>query len=123
MRVVSRMTPAPLVWSLMARTWAEWGKTSRTLPTMPSGVMTAMSRLEAVGGAFVDVEDAGLVAAAGADGLGGQGLVDVLLLEAEEGLKTLALAGIFKQRGLLKAETVDGLLQVLVLRRTWRRSR
>ena len=43
--------------------------------------------LEAVGGALVDVEHAGLVDAAGADDLGGDGLRDILLLEAEDGLR------------------------------------
>ena len=115
MRVVSRITPAPLVWSLMASTWAVWGKTSRTLPTMPSAVMTALSRCSPSADALVDVEDAGLVAAAGTDGLCGNRLVDVFLLEAVERLETLALVGVFKQCRLLEAETVDGFLQVLVL--------
>ena len=72
-------------------------------------------RLQAVVGALVEIEDAGLIAAAGADGLGGEGGVDVAVLEVEEGLEALALAGIFKQGGLLEAQAVDGLLQILVL--------
>ena len=115
MRVVSRITPAPLVWSLMASTCAVCGKTSRTLPTMPSGVITAMSRLKPVSLALVDVEDVRLVAAAGADDLRGHGLVDVFLLEVEQRLQPLALLGILKQCGLLQAQPVDGLLQVLIL--------
>jgi hypothetical protein len=66
-------------------------------------------------GAFVNVEEPRLIAAAGSDGLRGYGLVDVLLLEADEGLEALALLGVFKQGGLLKAQAVDGLLQILVL--------
>ena len=69
MRVVSRITPAPLVWSLMASTCAVCGNTSRTLPTMPSGVITAMSRSMPVVLALVDIEHARLVGSAGADGL------------------------------------------------------
>ena len=45
MRVLARMTPAPEVWSLISSTWEVLGKTSRSLPTMPSWVMTAMSGL------------------------------------------------------------------------------
>ena len=37
------------------------------------------------------------------------------MLEVEEGLEALALAGIFKQGGLLEAQAVDGLLEILVL--------
>ena len=115
MRVVCRITPAPLVWSLMASTWAEWGKTSRTLPTIPSGGNHRHIAVQAVGRTFVEIEDARLIAAAGADGLRGHRRVNVLLLEAEEVLQALALAGIFKQGGLLQAQAVDGLVQIAVL--------
>ncbi len=70
---------------------------------------------KAVGRTFVEIEDARLIAAAGADGLRGDRRVNVLLLEAEEGLQALALAGIFKQGGLLQAQAVDGLVQIVVL--------
>ena len=66
-------------------------------------------------GSLVDVEDVRLIASAGANGLRGHRLVDVFLLEVEERLQTLALASILKQRGLFQAQTVDGLLQILVL--------
>jgi len=36
------MTPAPLVESDISSTWLEWSKTSLVLPTMPSGVTTAI---------------------------------------------------------------------------------
>src|ERR1035441_10663476 len=65
--------------------------------------------------AFVQIKDPRLIVAAGADGLGGYGLVDVLLLEGGEGLQALALAGILKQGGLLQPQTVDRLLQIPVL--------
>ncbi len=71
--------------------------------------------VQAVGRTLVEIEDAGLIAAAGADGLRGHRLVDVLLLEAEQALQALALAGIFKQGSLLQAQPVDGPLQLLVL--------
>lgn len=45
MRVLVSRTPAPDVWSLMRRSCEVWGKTSRILPTMPSGVITAWSGL------------------------------------------------------------------------------
>src|SRR5580658_1779596 len=70
---------------------------------------------QAVGGTLVDVEDVGQLAAAGADGLGGHGFVNVLLLKFVERLQTFALLGVFEQGGLLKAEAVDGFLQVLIL--------
>ena len=77
--------------------------------------MTAISRSSPSARALVDIEDARLVAAAGADGLRGNGLVDVFLLEVQQGLQPLSLAGIFKQSGLFQAQPVDGLLQILVL--------
>ena len=41
--------------------------------------------------------------------------VDVAVLEVEQGLKTLSLAGIFKERGLFETQAVDGFLQILIL--------
>ena len=61
------------------------------------------------------IEDARLIAAAGADGLRGQRLVDILLLEVHQRLQALSLLGVFKQRRLLQTQPVDGLLQLLVL--------
>jgi hypothetical protein len=71
--------------------------------------------VQAVGRTLVKIEDARLIAAAGADSLRGNRRINVFLLEAEELLQPLALAGIFKQGSLLQAEAVDGLLQFAVL--------
>src|ERR1035441_10128778 len=70
---------------------------------------------EAVGRSLVKIEDTRLVAAAGADDLGGQCFVYIFFLEVHEGLQAPALAGIFKQSGLLKAQPVDGFLKVLIM--------
>jgi hypothetical protein len=72
-------------------------------------------RLKAVIASLVDIENARLITAAGADGLRGQRLVNVLLLEAHQRLQPLALARVFQQRRLLQAKPVEGLLQILVL--------
>jgi hypothetical protein len=71
--------------------------------------------LEAVLGAFVDVEDAGEVVSTGADDLSGDGGGDVVLLEIEQGLKTVALNGVFGERGLLEAEPGNLLLEIVIL--------
>ena len=115
MRVVASRTPAPEVWSLMSSTCEVWGKTSRSLPTMPSGVMTAWSGLRPSLRALVDIEDAGEIGAAGADDLRGDGGGDVVLLEVEQGLQAMALEGVLRERGLLEAEAGDLLLKVVVL--------
>ena len=82
---------------------------------MPSGVMTAWSGLRPSFAALVDVEDAGEVAAAGADDLRGDGGGDVVLLEVEQGLKAMALDGVFSEGGLFEAHAGDLLLEVGVL--------
>ena len=110
MRVVSRITPAPLVASLIASTCAVCGNTSRTLPTMPSARDHRHIRLQAVARSLVDIENVRAVAAAGAVSLRRQRGVDVLLLEAQQRLQPLALPRVFKQRGLLQPQPVDGLL-------------
>jgi hypothetical protein len=51
--------------------------------------------LEAVFRTFIDVEDVGEIVSAGADDLGGYGGGDVVLLEVQQGLKTMALDGVF----------------------------
>ncbi len=72
-------------------------------------------RLEAVAGALINIKNLRSVAAAGAVSLRGKGGIDVLLLEAEQSLETLALAGVFKQCGLLKPQPAYGLLEILIL--------
>jgi len=62
--------------------------------------------LQSISRAFVQNEQVRLVRARGADDLRGHGLVDVLLLEAEQGLQPLCLAGILGQTGLLDAQAV-----------------
>ena len=71
--------------------------------------------LEAFGGAFVDVDDAGELGAAGADDLGGDGLGDVVLLKVEESLEAVALEGVLGDGGLLDAELGELLLEGGVL--------
>jgi hypothetical protein len=71
--------------------------------------------LEAVLRAFVDVKDAREIVAAGADDLSGNGGGDVVLLKVEQGLETVALDGVFRERGLLEAEAGDLLLEVVIL--------
>ncbi len=123
MRVVSRMTPAPLVWSLIASTWADARKDVADLADDAVGGNHRHIAVQAVAGALVEIEDAGLIAAAGADGLRGEGRINVLLLKAEECLQALALAGIFEQGSLLQAQPVDGLAaDPCSVARTWRRS-
>ena len=65
--------------------------------------------------AFVDVDDAGELGAAGADDLGGDGSGDVVLLEVEERLEAVALDGVFGDGGLLDAELGELLLKGCVL--------
>ena len=71
-------------------------------------------RMNAVCRAFVNVEDAGLVGAAGSNHLRGHGLIDVLLLETQQRLQSLILEHIFNQRCLLQAQTIHFCLQTLV---------
>ena len=71
--------------------------------------------LEIVVRALVDVEDVGEIAAAGADDLRGDGGGDVVLLEGEQRLETMALDGVFGEGGLLEAEAGDLLLEIVIL--------
>jgi hypothetical protein len=71
--------------------------------------------LETVGGTLVDVENAGLIFAAGSDDLRGDGRGDVMLAEGEELLQAKALGGVLGELGLLEAEARDLLLELLVL--------
>src|SRR5438105_15530242 len=56
-----------------------------------------------------------LLAAAGADDLRGQGLMDEFLAKSQKRLQPLGLLGIFFQPHLLHAQTLDFRLQVTVL--------
>jgi len=71
--------------------------------------------LETVLRAFVDVEHAREIVAAGADNLGGNGGGDIVLLEIQQGLETMALDGVFGERSLLEAETGDLVLKIAIL--------
>ncbi len=71
--------------------------------------------LETVGGAFIDVEDAGELGSAGSDDLCRDGGGDVVLLKGEEGLEAVALDGVLGDGGLLEAKLIDLDLEVTVV--------
>ena len=73
-------------------------------------------RLDSLASALVNVNRTRLLAAAGADDLGGHGLRNELFLECQQGLQTPRLLGIFGQANLLQPKPLDFRLQFTVLR-------
>jgi hypothetical protein len=121
MRVLARMTPAPEVWSLISSTCAVVGKTSRSLPTMPSWVMTAMSGLSPSREplSMVSTRDCSLPLAP----MTCAATVDATYARGSRAAPAgAALERVLGDRGLLDAHARELLLQVWFCWRTWRRS-
>jgi len=71
--------------------------------------------LEAIFRAFVNVDEAGEVVAAGANNLGGNRGGDIMLLEVQQGLQTMSLHRVFGKCRLFETQPGDLILEVMVL--------
>ncbi len=64
--------------------------------------------------ALIDVDDAGKVAAAGADDLRGHGPGDELFFESDQGLQAAGLGGVFAEPHLFKPHLLNLIFQLAV---------
>jgi hypothetical protein len=64
---------------------------------------------------FVDIDDARLIAATGANHLGGDSLGDVLFLECQKSLQAMCLGRVLAETDLLQPHLFDLLLKLAVL--------